>query len=58
MTRRLSTALFLLCFVVWAALELQWRGQYEGVQDILFWIGMGCVLLSTTPRPDAARRAQ
>ena len=58
MIRRLTTALFLLCFVVWAALELQWRGQYDGVQDILFWIGMGCVLLSTTTRPDAARHAR
>jgi hypothetical protein len=57
MTRRLSTALFLLCFVVWAGLELQWRGQHEGVQDILFWIGMGCVLLSTTSRPAGQRVA-
>lgn len=58
MSRRLITALFLLCFAIWAALELQWRGQYEGIQDILLWIGLGCALLSTTPRPDAARRAR
>lgn len=40
----LSTVVFLAAFLGWAWLEFGAPGTREGVQDILFWVGMWALL--------------
>lgn len=42
--KRLSALVFLAAFAGWAWLEFGASGAQEGLQDILFWAGMGAVL--------------
>ena len=44
--KRLSTLVFLAAFLGWAGLEFGARGTQEGLKDILFWGGMGAVLVN------------
>ena len=50
-----STILFVAAFLVWAGLEFGLRDQYEGIKDILFWVGMTALLLGGMER--GARRS-
>ena len=45
-----STILFVAAFLVWAVLEFGLRDQYEGIKDILFWVGMTALLLGGMER--------
>jgi hypothetical protein len=51
----LSTIVFLAAFLGWAWLEFGARGTQEGLQDILFLVGMGAILVngSANRRPQA-----
>jgi hypothetical protein len=40
----LSTTVFVVAFLLWAWLEFVARVPQEGVQDILFWVGMAALL--------------
>jgi hypothetical protein len=42
----LSTVIFLAAFIGWAWLEFGASGTQEGIKDILFWVGMGAVLVN------------
>lgn len=44
--RLLSTIVFLAAFLGWAWLEFGAPGTQEGLQDILFWVGMAAVLVN------------
>jgi hypothetical protein len=41
-----STAVFVAAFLGWAWLEFGATTPQEGLQDILFWIGMGALLVN------------
>jgi len=49
----LSTLVFLAAFLGWAWLEFGAPGTGNGLQDILFWVGMGAVLVHSW---DGSRR--
>ncbi|TPW01256.1 MAG: hypothetical protein FD125_2670 [bacterium] len=42
--KQVSTIIFVVAFLVWAWLEFVARTPQEGIQDILFWIGMAALL--------------
>jgi hypothetical protein len=42
--KQLSTIVFVAAFLVWAWLEFVARVPEEGIQDILFWVGMAALL--------------
>lgn len=42
----LSTIVFVAAFLLWAWLEFVARAPQEGVQDILFWVGMAALLVN------------
>ena len=44
--KRLSTLVFVVAFLGWAWLEFGARGTQGGLQDILFWVGMGALLVN------------
>ena len=41
-----STIVFVAAFLLWAWLEFVARVPEEGVQDILFWVGMAALLVN------------
>jgi predicted permease len=43
--KQLSTIVFVVAFLGWAWLEFVARDTQNGLQDILFWVGMGTVLV-------------
>ncbi len=43
--KQLSTIVFVAAFLVWAWLEFVARVPDEGVQDVLFWVGMAALLV-------------
>ena len=45
--KRVSTIVFFAAFLGWAWLEFGPGGPQEGLQDILFWVGMGALLASS-----------
>lgn len=42
--KQASTIVFVVAFLLWAWLEFVARVPQEGVQDILFWVGMAALL--------------
>lgn len=42
--KMLSTIVFFAAFLGWAWLEFGASAPQEGLQDILFWVGMGALL--------------
>jgi len=44
--KQLSTLVFVAAFLGWAWLEFVARAPQEGVQDILFWVGMAALLIN------------
>ncbi len=44
--KRLSTLVFTVAFMGWAWLEFFASDPQEGLQDILFWVGMGALLVN------------
>lgn len=44
--KRLSILVFTLAFLGWAWLEFVASDPQDGVQDILFWLGMGALLVN------------
>lgn len=44
--RQLGTIVFVAAFLLWAWLEFVARVPQEGVQDILFWVGMAALLVN------------
>ena len=42
--KQLSTIVFVVAFLLWAWLEFVARTPQEGVQDILFWVGMAALM--------------
>jgi hypothetical protein len=44
--KRLSTLVFVAAFLGWAWLEFVASAPQEGLQDILFWVGMGALLVN------------
>ena len=44
--KQLSTIVFVVAFLLWAWLEFVARVPEEGVQDILFWVGMAALLVN------------
>lgn len=42
--KQASTLIFVAAFLFWAWLEFVARTPQEGVQDILFWVGMAALL--------------
>jgi uncharacterized membrane protein len=45
----IGTIIFLLAFVAWAYLEF-FAQAFEGPKEILFWVGMGAMLLIMSDR--------
>ena len=44
--KQLSTLVFVAAFLGWAWLEFGASAPQEGLQDILFWVGMGALLVN------------
>ena len=44
--KRVSTLVFLAAFLGWAWLEFVASAPQEGLQDILFWLGMAALLVN------------
>jgi hypothetical protein len=44
--KRLAVAVFVVVFLGWAWLEFVSDRPADGIKEILFWIGMGAVLIS------------
>ena len=42
--KQVSTLIFVAAFLLWAWLEFVARTPQEGVQEILFWVGMAALL--------------